>query len=161
MKVIIKSKRFIIRPYKKGDEIFLAKNLNNRKISRNMHTIPYPYNLKYAKDFLKKALEMTAKSDKIRLGIDMDGEIVGGVGGGVHGHQAEIGYWLAEKCWGKGIGTEVVMELVKHLLKDKNIKRITAKVYPYNKASMRVLEKNGFSLEGVLVKDVKKGLKIY
>ena len=72
---------------------------------------------------------------------------------------AEIGYWLAEPFWGQGIATEAVRQLVEYTFYYFDIVRLYAEVFETNKASMRVLEKNGFYLEGVRRKAVfKNGL---
>ena len=61
---------------------------------------------------------------------------------------AEIGYWLSEQHWGKGIMTEVVRVLGRHAFEDYELERVYANVYDYNPASARVLQKAGFELEG-------------
>jgi len=159
---ILKSKQFILRPFQKGDEKSLAKNINNKKIHRNTLDIPYPYTLKDAKEWINKNLKETKKKkpSMINFVIDINGEVAGSVGfSNIKEHKAEIGYWLAEKYWGKGIMSEAVKLVTKFGFNKLKLKRIYAYVFPFNKASMRVLEKNGYKLEGVLRKNVKKGTK--
>ena len=69
-----------------------------------------------------------------------------------HGHRAEIGYWLARPYWGQGIMTNVVRAACTYSIEQWNLVRITANVFEFNTASARVLEKNGFHLEGTLRK---------
>lgn len=67
-----------------------------------------------------------------------------------------MGYWLGQKYWGGGIMTDAVKDITSFGFKDLKLRRIYAKVYPFNKGSMRVLEKNGFKLEGIAKKETKK-----
>lgn len=158
-----KKKKFKLRPVKKGDEMAVYKNINNKKIIDNLSVVPYPYALKDAQAWVKRCLKRQAAkvvTDFI-LVIDIDGEVVGSVG--LHriakNHKAEIGYWLAEQHWGKGIMTEVVKLMDKTGRKKFGLKRIYAGVFSYNIGSKRVLEKCGFEFEGVQKKEVKKGKK--
>ena len=160
--IIIKSNKFILRPFKRGDESSLKENINNKKIYRNTLSIPYPYTLKDAKDWITKNLkEMKRKRpNMINFAIDINGEVVGGIGlRKIEGHKAEIGYWLAEKYWGQGIMTKAVKLVTEFGFKKLKLKRIYAYVFSWNKASMKVLEKAGYKLEGILRKDVKKNNK--
>ncbi|NBC10012.1 MAG: GNAT family N-acetyltransferase, partial [Bacteroidetes bacterium] len=86
------------------------------------------------------------------FGIEVGGE-VSGVGSlllkeDVFSVSAELGYWLSESHWGKGIMTEVVKSLTHHAFQHLHKERVYANVYDYNPASRRVLEKAGFCLEG-------------
>lgn len=129
-----------------------------------MASVPHPYSLAEAKKWIKKTIAVNKKNpNKINLAIVIDGEVVGGIGGKIHplGHKMEFGYWLAEKHWGKGIVTEVVKIFTNYFFKKRKLKRIEAKTFTANKASMRVLEKNGFKFEGILKKDIQKNGKIY
>lgn len=156
----IKTKRFIIRNYRKTDKADLIKNINDRNVSRFLSSVPYPYKPKDADVFLKRILDKKEKN-KLHYAVEIEREMVGGGGISRKGHQAEIGYWLAKKHWGKGLATEIAEELVKFGFEKMKLKRITAKVFLPNKASTRVLEKNGFKLEGILRKDVCKNAKYY
>jgi RimJ/RimL family protein N-acetyltransferase len=93
--------------------------------------------------------------------IEIEGEVVGAIGleNTEKDHKAELGYWLARKYWGGGIMSQAVEEVVNFGFKDLNLKRIYAKVYSFNEGSKKVLEKNGFTQEGYLKKEAKKGNK--
>ena len=157
---VIKSKKFILRPVRRGDEESLRKNINNKKIYRNTLKIPYPYTLKDAREWIVKNLkeERRKKHSNVNFVIDIDGRVVGAVGlDEIKEYKAEIGYWLGEKYWGQGIMTEAVRLVTKFGFNKLGLKRIYARVFPWNKASMRVLEKAGYKFEGILRKDTKKG----
>ena len=159
----IKSKKFILRPFKKGDEFSLAKNINNKKVIKNLLVLPFPYKLKDARYWVAKNLEEYKKKEPAMIGfaIDIDGEIVGSVG--IHkiakSHQAEIGYWLAEQHWGNGIMTEAVKLITKFSFNELKLKRVYAYAFSFNKASQKVLAKAGFKFEGILKKNSKKDNK--
>ena len=163
MITVIKSKKFILRPFKKGDEFSLAKNINNKKVIKNLLVLPFPYKLKDARYWVAKNLEEYKKKEPAMIGfaIDIGGEIVGSVG--IHkiakSHQAEIGYWLAEQHWGNGIMTEAVKLITKFSFNELKLERVYAYAFSFNKASQRVLAKAGFKFEGILKKNSKKDNK--
>jgi len=151
---------FTLRPYKRGDEKSLARNINNKKIYRNLLRVPYPYKLKDAKEWVNQNLKWNKmkKAPEMHFVIDIDGEVAGAIGfDHIKGHHASIGYWLAEKYWGQGIVTQAAKIATKYGFDKLKLVRIYACVYPWNKASMRVLEKCGYKLEGILRKHIKKG----
>jgi RimJ/RimL family protein N-acetyltransferase len=159
----IKSKRFILRPLKKGDAESIAKHANNKTVSKNTSTIPHPYGLSDAEDWIKeKLIQYKVKNfADVVWAIEIDGEACGAIG--LHkireGHKAEVGYWLGEKYWGQGVMTEAVKLINQYGFKMFKLKRIYAFVYLFNEGSKRVLEKSGFNLEGILKKHAKKGNK--
>ncbi len=161
--MIIKTAKFILRPYKKGDEESLARNINDKTIYRSTLRIPYPYTLKDAKEWIKKNLKdgRKKKPDEINFVIDINGEVAGGIGlSEIKDHQAEVGYWVASKYRNKGIITLALRKVTKFGFEKIKLRRIYACVFSLNKASMKVLKKNGYKLEGILRKEIKKGNKL-
>lgn len=160
--VIIKSKHFILRPFRRGDEKSLVENINNKEISRNTLTIPYPYTLKDAKEWVARNLKEAKKKNptEVNFAVEINKEVAGGIGfSKIEGHKAEIGYWLAEEYWGKGIMTEAANLATRFGFEKLKLRRIYAYVFPFNKPSMRVLEKAGYKFEGILRKNTKKDSK--
>ena len=99
---IIKAKSFTLRPFRKGDEDSLRKNINNRKIYRYTLLIPHPYTARHATEWIKKnvSLQKKKRATEINFAIDISGEVVGGIGiSHIEKHKAEIGYWLGERYW--------------------------------------------------------------
>lgn len=139
----------VLREWKKSDAAALAKLANNKKIWDNVRDrLPYPYTKNDAKEWLslvKKQKTVTT------FCVEADGEVAGSIGftlkDDVYRKNAEIGYFIGEQFWGKGIATEAVKQLVGYIQKKIDVIRIYAEVFEYNKASMKVLEKNGFYLE--------------
>jgi RimJ/RimL family protein N-acetyltransferase len=73
----------------------------------------------------------------------------------------ELGYWIAEPFWGQGIATIAVGLMTQYVFETFAINRVVAEVFDYNKASMRVLEKNGYYLESVRRKGILKNEFLY
>jgi len=160
---VIKSKKFILRPFKRGDEASLLKNINNRKIAKNTLAILYPYKPKYARFWIKHNLKLNREKnkEKINFAIDVNGEVIGGIGfKNIKGHRAEIGYWLGEKYWGQGITTSALKKITEYGFNKLKLRRLEIGIFPFNKASMRVAEKAGYQYEGRLKKFVLKDKKL-
>ena len=160
---IIQTKDFSLRPYKKEDAKSLAKNINNKKIYKNTLRIPYPYGLKDAKKWIDENLKELKKENPsmVNFVININDEVAGSIGfDNLESHKAEIGYWLAEKYWNRGIMTQVVKLVTKFGFQGLKLKRIYVFAFLFNKASQRVLEKTGFKKEGILKNNVIKDGKI-
>lgn len=142
-----------------GNLVFNANNINVWNNVRNY--FPHPYTEENGKAWLEKVVE---PEPVINMAIDVDGEAAGGIGlilnGDVYIKSAEIGYWLGESFWGKGVATEAVRQMTEYAFYYFDLVRIYAEVFESNKASMRVLEKNGYYLEGVRRKAVFKNEKL-
>lgn len=150
---------FLLRPFREGDATSLKRHINNRKIVRYTLRIPYPYTRQDADAWIAAC----AKERKaIRFAIDIDGEAVGGISvEHVEDHKGEIGYWLSEAYWGRGIMTEAVRLVAHHAMRKRGLRRVYACVFPSNAPSARVLEKAGFRREGLLRKNVMKDGKLH
>jgi len=159
----IKTKHFILRPMKKSDAADYAKYGSNKKISRNMLRMPYPVTLAYAKNRINKVQRESkkAKPSFYNLAIEIDKEFCGWISINriVWGHKATIGYWLAEKHWGRGLMTQIVKITTNWGFKKFKLKRIEATVFSFNPASAKVLIKSGYKQEGFLRKNYLKGKK--
>ena len=154
-----------LREWKIGDAPELKAAINNEKVLDNLRDgIPYPYTEKDAADFI--AATLTAKKDtQYAFAICIDNNVIGSIGvfrkDNVHRHTAEMGYYIAEPYWGKGIMTEAVRQMCAYIFENTDIVRIFAEPYAHNNASCRVLEKAGFQLEGILRQNaVKNGQSV-
>lgn len=159
----IYSKKFILRPFKKGDEDSLIRNINNRKIVDRTILISYPYKREDALFWINHNLKLdkAKKKTQINFAIDIGGDVVGGIGLNIKkGYKASIGYWLGEKYWGQGIMTTAVKLITKYGFTKLGLRRIYGCVFLFNKASARVLEKAGYKFEGKLRNNTKKGNKL-
>jgi ribosomal-protein-alanine N-acetyltransferase len=144
--------RCTIRRFALPDAPSLAHYANNRKVWRNMRDLmPHPYALADAEAFLGTVLGCDRPT---HFAIDVDGAAVGGIGvrlkGDIERVGAELGYWLGEPFWNRGILSEAVPAFTRWALAEFELTRIEAIVFEWNPASARVLEKAGFVLEGTL-----------
>lgn len=153
-----------IRFWKIEDAPSLAKALNNRKIQNKLRDgLPFPYTVENAEEFITTML--SSNSENIyAFAITVDDKAAGSIGvfrqDNIHFRTAEIGYYVAEQYWGKGIGTSAVKQACSYIFKYTDIIRIYAEPFADNIASCRILEKSGFVCEGVLRKNAVKNGKI-
>lgn len=155
---IIVRKTFTLRPWHPDDAPGLVRHANNPRIAANLRDgFPYPYTLQDAKKWLSMVGE---NREDVILAVEIAGEACGGIG--LHGlkdvyrYNGEIGYWLSEKHWGKGIMTEAVAAMVEHAFTKTPWLRLFACIFENNPNSMKVLEKNGFKPEAIHRKAVMK-----
>jgi ribosomal-protein-alanine N-acetyltransferase len=151
-------KRAFLRPWRPEDADDLVRHANNRRIWLNLRDgFPHPYTIADADRWLNLA---NAQPPTRNFAIVVEGEACGGIGllpkDDVYFRSAEIGYWLGESYWGRGIVTEAVTAVVEYAFGAFEICRIYAGVFDYNKPSTRVLEKAGFTFEARLHKSVTK-----
>ena len=147
-----------LRPWTIADASILTTYFNNINIWKNLRDyIPHPYILKDAEEFITG---QAAIDPALNLAILNAQEIVGGIGiilqEDVYKMNVELGYWIAEPFWGQGIATIAVGLMTEYVFNTFAINRVVAEVFDYNKASMRVLEKNGYYLESVRRKGILK-----
>ena len=127
---------------------------DNPRIAANLRDVfPSPYTPADGEWFVRDCMSRDG-GDAIFRAIVADGEAVGSIsvcrGADVHRRSGELGYWLAEPCWGRGYTTWAVREICREAFAALDLLRIYAEPYAGNVASRRVLEKAGFTLEGVL-----------
>lgn len=150
--------RSLLRPWRSGDEASLQKHADNRKIWLNVRDhFPHPYTVGDAVRWVQHA--SMHLSDSV-FAITVDGLAVGSVGlvakDDVYRKSMEIGYWLGEEYWGRGIVSEAVGAVTEYGFAQFDIVRIYADVFASNTASARVLEKNGYAFEARLRRAVVK-----
>jgi len=150
--------RCTIRPWRADDAPALAKHANNRRVWLGLRDLfPHPYTLADANEFLRRA---TTAQPATNFCVEVDKEAVGGIGirlgEDVNRHTASLGYWLSEDFWRHGIMSEAVPAVTDYCFENFPLHRICGEAYANNLASMRVLEKAGFVLEGRLRKNVVK-----
>lgn len=149
---------FILRPWNISDLESLVLHANNPLIAKFMTDgFPHPYTEDSGKKFIAFA---TADKPIHIFAIDIDEKAVGGIGihpqEDIYSKNAEIGYWLGEKFWNKGIITKALNQVVEIAFNDFHIERVFARPFGTNKASQKVLEKCGFEQEAILKKTIFK-----
>lgn len=145
--VTIKRNGYLLREWYLSDVESLAENINNKKIWDNVRDgLPFPYTIDDAKSYIQFTQQTPYPQN---FAIEIDGKAVGNVGiqpcGDVERISAEIGYWIGESYWGKGVTSDAVKAVVEYTFTHTEIIRLFASVYEYNIASMKVLEKAGFT----------------
>ena len=141
-----------VRSWRASDHDALVRHANNRNIWIHLRDrFPHPYTARDAREFIRQTL---AQSPETTFAIAVGSEAVGCIGyqlqGDVERVSAEIGYWLAEPFWGRGIATEALVATTGHAAAEHGLTRIYALPFASNTASCRVLEKAGYRLEGRL-----------
>ncbi len=139
-----------IRSWAPGDAAALVRYANNRNVWINLRdSFPFPYTRADALAWLGAA---AMQDPETAFAIATPDEAIGGIGiqiqYDVYRKSAEIGYWLGEPFWGKGIATFAVKGLTRYAFDTFDLQRIYASVFGWNQASARALEKAGYKLEG-------------
>jgi len=145
---------FTLREWSLSDAPSVAKYANDVKIACNLRDgFPHPYTEENAKSYIKSWLS-GIDAEKLCRAIVVDGEAAGSIGvflgSDVYRKSAELGYWLAEKHWRKGIMTDAVKLICAEAFEKLDIVRIFAEPFGHNLGSRRVLEKAGFTYEGTM-----------
>jgi [ribosomal protein S5]-alanine N-acetyltransferase len=143
-----------VRHFKKSDKASIAKYANNHKIWRNVrNAFPHPYTEADAEWWVNAAIEEAVPT---KFAIEVDGQAIGGIGfipqEDIHIKTVELGYWIGEEYWSKGIITSVLKAFSNYIFENFDIIRLEAHVYHWNIGSMKALEKAGFHKEAVLKK---------
>lgn len=141
-----------LRPYQPCDVDNLVKHANNFNISKYLtNKFPFPYEKKDGEAFIQLALSHNPLQIKA---IEYNGEVIGSIGvhqlADIYSKSAEMGYWIAEEHWGKGIVPLAVKEMLKYGFETFDIERIFARTSHANLASQQVLKKAGFVFEAKL-----------
>jgi RimJ/RimL family protein N-acetyltransferase len=147
-----------IRSYKLSDKAAMVKYANNQNVSKNLRdSFPFPYTEKDAVKWLNLAC---IQNPELNFAIADPVELIGGIGlllqPDVFRYSAEVGYWLAEPFWGKGITTKALIAFTKYAFGQFDLERLFAGVFDGNDFSVKVLENAGYKIEGRYRKAVFK-----
>lgn len=158
-------KEFKLRAWKTEDAESLAQAANNPNIARNLrNAFPNPYTLEAAVWYINDSIANAGKK-QINYAIVVDGQAVGSIGifvkDDIYEKSAELGYWLSEDYWRKGIMSEAVRIICKEAFETFDIVRIFAEPFADNAGSRGVLEKAGFTYEGTMRNGVYKNGAIH
>ncbi len=150
--------QYVLRPFRKRDIPSLVRYADNINVARNLRdSFPYPYSAADAEGWVK----FTSQQNPPRnLAIASDGEAFGGIGlrlhDDVHRCSAEVGYWIGEPFWGRGITAQALSVFTQYAFHNFTVERIYAGVFERNTSSVRVLEKAGYRYEATLQRGVIK-----
>jgi RimJ/RimL family protein N-acetyltransferase len=151
-----------VRSWQSNDLESLVKYANNPHIWINLRDrFPHPYTTSDGRTFLRN---IRSQRPETAFAIVVGQEAAGGIGfqlqGDVERVSAEIGYWLGEPFWGRGIMTEALVAVTAHAIATHGLSRVYAVPFAWNGASCRVLEKAGYLLEARLRRSAIKDGRI-
>ena len=143
--------KIFLRPWQREDVKELAAIANNGNVWNNLRDhLPHPYTVSDAQQWIAYCKEQEIV---VNFAIIYEDQLAGSIGcvpqKDVYRKSIEVGYFVGEHFWGKGIATESVRILLDYIKTRFNVVRIYAEVFEHNKASMKVLQKNGFYLESI------------
>ncbi len=152
-----------LRALNDDDKEALALLANNKKIFDNVRDgFRHPYNIDDAVSFINSIKNVIPQ---VTFVMEYESKFCGMIGlipqKDVYRRTAEIGYWLGEPFWNKGITTTAVKLITDYGFNELDFIRIHAGIFEYNTASMKVLDKNGFKIDGVFEKNIIKNGKIW
>ena len=152
----------IVRSWEPDDVPSLVRHANNRRIWSNLRDrFPHPYTTADGNSFIRR---VRVSRPETTFAIEVNREAAGGIGfmllPDVERMSAEIGYWLGETCWGRGVCTEALRAVTLYAIEQHGLTRVFALPFAHNVASCRVLEKAGFVLEGLLRRSAIKDDRI-
>lgn len=152
---------FHLSGIRQTDKTALLEHLHSKDVYKTTLSIPHPYLDANADCWIDKRIEHAKRlGQEVSFAIrDSQGKLIGAMSADSlerGDYKAEIGYWLAKPFWGQGIMTDAVRAYVKYAFNELRLLRLTAHVFAFNAGSARVLEKNGFKLEGYLRKHFQK-----
>jgi len=148
----------LVRSWTWQDCDALVHHANNRNVWINLRDrFPHPYTRGDARRWLEIAIDLKPETN---FAIAVGDQAVGAIGfspqADVGYRSAEIGYWIGEQFWGRGIASDALKAVTDHAFASFDLNRLYAHVFEWNVASARVLEKAGYELEGRLRKSVTK-----
>jgi ribosomal-protein-alanine N-acetyltransferase len=148
----------VLREYSNSDLETLVRLANNENVSRYLvHTFPYPYTKNDGEWWISTGAKQSGSVTRV---IEYQEQFVGSIGihpqTGWRSHLAEIGYWVAEEHWGKGIATAALAQMTDYGFTSLQLRKLYASVLASNLPSMRVLEKCGYVREAILKTEVQK-----
>lgn len=149
---------YTLRPWTPNDLSSLLRYADNPLIAQNMtDQFPHPYTKEAGLAFIERANQ---HKPPLMLAIEFEQEAIGGIGlhpqSDIYRLNAELGYWIGEPFWGKGIASFAIGEMVAYGFKHLDIQRIFARPFGRNIASQKALEKNGFTLEAKIEQNLIK-----
>jgi RimJ/RimL family protein N-acetyltransferase len=152
MNRMIETQRLLLRPLRPDDGPAIATKINNYDISKNLARVPFPYHLEDAEEFLQWAASLDHRSAfrVITLKQQPD-DLIGIISYDwmEAKHRAELGYWLVQEHWGKGLMTEAARAMVEHAFTVSGLNTLSSCYFNENPASGKVLGHAGFEFEGL------------
>jgi [ribosomal protein S5]-alanine N-acetyltransferase len=149
----LETERLVLRPWCQEDAEALVRHADNRRVWINLRDLfPHPYTLNDAHEFI--LMNAVRGGPPMNLAIEHAGEAIGGIGlhplSDVARFTAEVGYWIGETFWGRGLAAEALLRFTEYAFEQFQYERLEGWIFTSNPASARVLEKAGYALEATL-----------
>lgn len=159
----INAGKYVIRSFEDQDAAAMAEHVSNPNVTRMLAArFPSPYTERHAKAWIDLC---HLEAEPVNFAIVYKNQLVGGIGltvqRGARRRAAEVGFWVAEDYWGKGIATEALRAFTGYAFSRFDLIRLFAYVFEGNFGSTRVLEKVGFTYEGTLESSIVKNDQVY
>ncbi len=156
----VEGKKIVLMPLLLSDAREVALNANDRLVNKLVPLLPFPYELKHAKEFIRTSMREFQRRESCIFGIHLKGEkkLVGVIGFksfDFGNGNSEVGYWIGSNYWHLGIGSEALELLLGFGFNELGLNRAYAVVRRENLASRKLLEKLGFKFEGTLRKHLR------
>lgn len=161
----LRTERLLLKPFGMQDANALAFRANDKRIARHTRSLPYPYTVNDARNWIQEHQGLEARGDALVRAIwlpesadNQTAQLIGSIGlACCHEHEhAELGYWIGCDFWGRGFATEAGKAILTAGFEQLGLRRIHAHHLASNPASGRVLQKIGMQREGLLRQHVKK-----
>lgn len=154
----LRTDRCTLRPFRPADAVSLAQHADNRQVWLNLRDLfPHPYTLADAEEYIARvAAEVPVTRFAIEVGHVAIGSVGLKLGSDIERRSAEIGYWLGEAYWGRGIMSAAVGAVTGYAHRELNLLRVFAVPFVRNPASARVLQRAGYQLEGTMRRSAVK-----
>lgn len=149
--------RLVLRPFAPADATAVHRHVSDREVAATTAAIPHPYPDGAALSWIEKQAQAAARGESVVFAITAAPHgVVGAIGlhlEAAHA-KAELGYWIGKPHWRQGYATEAAQAVVRFGFEQLHLERIHAKFMTRNRASERVLQKLGFTREGILRRDL-------
>lgn len=158
----LQSRECVVRSYRAADAPSLAKHGNNRRIWENLRDrFPHPFTEANATEYIER---LSGSNNDVSFAIEVDGQAAGGIslrpGTDIERIGAELGYWLGEMFWNRGVATSAIRLVTDYAFNKKRLERVFAVPFTTNVASCRALEKAGYEREGTMRRSAIKDGRI-
>lgn len=148
----LETERLALRPLTLEDAGRVAELLADREVSEPTLSVPHPYTLEHAEDWVGRHAAQDPKINEMVFALELrsDGLLIGAIGLIVEpdGWRPELGFWLGKPYWNQGYMTEAVVRMLGFAFDDLGATAVRAAAFPENAPSIRVQEKVGMAIVG-------------
>ena len=152
--------RLYLRLFEINDAEIVKEHCNNINIYKTTLYIPYPYTLDDALSWMENHKKNFDEDRSYEFAITHkeSGDLLGAIS--LSNNQkfknGELAYWIAEKYWGNGYGTEAAQAIIKFAFEEKKLHKVFARYFKSNPASGKIMKKIGMEQEGLLKDQIIK-----